>query len=129
MADVSSLAENLVNGKAHEVRELTQNALDGGVPPDEILNEGLIKGMDFVREKFKNGDLPIPKVFLAAKAMRACMDILRPALASSGVKPIGKVALGTVKGGFHDVGKNIIKMLLEAAGFTVYDLGRDVPLE
>lgn len=127
MADLSVLAENLINGEAGEVRGLTQRALDEGVPPDEVLDEGLIKGMDFVRERFKNGEFPIPKIFLAAKAMRACMDILRPALASSGVEPAGKVALGAVKGDFHDVGKNLVAVMLEGAGFEVLDLGVDVP--
>lgn len=129
MADLSALAENLMNGKAGEVGELTRRALDEGVPPDEILDEGLIRGMGFVREKFKNGELLIPKVFLAAKAMHAGMDILRPALASSGVEPIGKVAIGTVKGELHDINKNLVAVMLEGAGFEVLDLGVDVSPE
>ena len=93
MPDLSVIAEKLTQGKVQEIKELTQSALSEGVPPDEILNEGFIRGMDFIREKFKNGELGIPKVFLAAKAMHAGMDILRPALTSSGVEPIGRVAL------------------------------------
>ena len=129
MADLPALAENLMNGEAEEVKELTRSALDEGVPPDEIYAEGFIRGMDFVREKFRNGELYIPKVFLAAKAMHAGMDILKPALVSSGVEPIGKVALGTVKGDFHDIDKNLSAVMLEGAGFEVLDLGVDVPPE
>jgi len=129
MADLSALAENLINGKADPVRELTQKALDEGVPPGEILNEGLIKGMSVVGEKFKNNEFYVPEVLIAARAMHAGMDILRPALVSSGVEPIGKVILGTVKGDLHDIGKNLVAMMLEGAGFEVNDLGIDVSPE
>lgn len=129
MADMSALAENLINGKADPVRELTQKALDEGVPPGEILNEGLIKGMSVVGEKFKNNEFYVPEVLIAARAMHAGMDILKPALASSGVEPVGKVILGTVKGDLHDIGKNLVAMMLEGAGFEVNDLGIDVAPE
>jgi 5-methyltetrahydrofolate--homocysteine methyltransferase len=129
MADLSALAENLINGKAQEVKELTQKALDEGVPPGEILNGGLIKGMSVVGERFKNNEFYVPEVLIAARAMHAGMDILKPKLAESGVEPIGKVLLGTVKGDLHDIGKNLVAMMLEGAGFEVIDLGIDVPPE
>ena len=129
MADLSALAESLINGKAPEVKELTQKALDEGVPPGEILNQGLIKGMGVVGERFKNNEFYVPEVLIAARAMHAGMDILKPALAESGVQPIGKVLLGTVKGDLHDIGKNLVAMMLEGAGFEVVDLGIDVPPE
>ncbi len=129
MADLSALAENLINGKAQEVKELTQKALDEGVPPGEILNEGLIKGMNVVGERFKNNEFYVPEVLIAARAMHSGMDILNPKLAESGVEPIGKVLLGTVKGDLHDIGKNLVAMMLEGAGFEVIDLGIDVPPE
>jgi len=129
MADLSALAENLINGKAQEVKELTQKALDEGVPSGEILNEGLIKGMNVVGERFKNNEFYVPEVLIAARAMHAGMDILKPKLAESGVEPIGTVLLGTVKGDLHDIGKNLVAMMLEGAGFEVIDLGIDVPPE
>ena len=129
MADLSALAENLINGKANETKELTQKALDEGVPPGEVLNGGLIKGMNVVGERFKNNEFYVPEVLIAARAMHAAMDILKPKLAESGVKPVGTVLLGTVKGDLHDIGKNLVAMMLEGAGFEVVDLGIDVPPE
>jgi len=129
MADLSALAENLIKGKANEVRDLTQKALDEGVPPGDILNQGLVKGMSVVGEKFKNNEFYVPEVLIAARAMHAGMDILKPKLASSGVKPIGTVAIGTVKGDLHDIGKNLVAMMLEGAGFEIMDLGIDVTPE
>jgi 5-methyltetrahydrofolate--homocysteine methyltransferase len=126
MADLSALAESLINGKADDVRKLTQEALDGGVSPAEVLNDGLIKGMGVVGERFKNNEFYVPEVLIAARAMHAGMDILKPVLAESGVEPIGKVLLGTVKGDLHDIGKNLVAMMLEGAGFEVVDLGIDV---
>jgi 5-methyltetrahydrofolate--homocysteine methyltransferase len=129
MADLSALAENLINGKADAVAELTKKALDDGVSPGEILNGGLIKGMGVVGERFKNNEFYVPEVLIAARAMHAGMNVLKPALAESGVQPIGKVLLGTVKGDLHDIGKNLVAMMLEGAGFEVVDLGIDVPPE
>jgi 5-methyltetrahydrofolate--homocysteine methyltransferase len=129
MADLSALAENLINGKAPEVKELTEKALAEGVAPAEVLNDGLIKGMSVVGERFKNNEFYVPEVLIAARAMHAGMDILKPALADSGVQPIGKVLLGTVKGDLHDIGKNLVAMMMEGAGFEVVDLGIDVPPE
>jgi 5-methyltetrahydrofolate--homocysteine methyltransferase len=129
MADLSALAESLINGKAPEVKELTEKALAEGVAPAEVLNDGLIKGMSVVGERFKNNEFYVPEVLIAARAMHAGMDILKPALADSGVQPIGKVLLGTVKGDLHDIGKNLVAMMMEGAGFEVVDLGIDVPPE
>lgn len=129
MADLSALAENLINGKAPEVKKLTEEALAEGVAPGEILNDGLIKGMSVVGERFKNNEFYVPEVLIAARAMHAGMDILKPALAESGVKPIGRIMLGTVKGDLHDIGKNLVAMMMEGAGFEVVDLGIDVSPE
>lgn len=127
--DLSALAESVINGKAKDAKELTQKAIDEGVPVSEILNNGLVKGMGVVGEKFKNNEFYVPEVLIAARAMHSAMDILKPLLASSGVEPIGKVAIGTVKGDLHDIGKNLVVMMLEGAGFEVIDLGIDVPPE
>jgi 5-methyltetrahydrofolate--homocysteine methyltransferase len=129
MADLSALAENLINGKAPEVKALTEKALADGVAPGEILNDGLIKGMSVVGERFKNNEFYVPEVLIAARAMHAGMDILKPALAASGVQPIGRILLGTVKGDLHDIGKNLVAMMMEGAGFEVVDLGIDVAPE
>jgi len=129
MADLSALAESVINGKANDAKELTQKAIDGGVPVGEILNNGLVKGMSVVGEKFKNNEFYVPEVLIAARAMHSAMDILKPLLASSGVEPIGIVAIGTVKGDLHDIGKNLVVMMLEGAGFEVMDLGIDVAPE
>jgi len=129
MVDLSALAENLINGKAPAVKEMTQKAVDEGIAPSKILNEGLIKGMSVVGEKFKNNEFYVPEVLIAARAMHAGMDIIKPMLADSGVEPVGKVLLGTVKGDLHDIGKNLVAMMLEGAGFNVVDLGIDVPPE
>lgn len=129
MADLSALAESVINGKAKDAKELTQKAIDEGVPVSEILDNGLIKGMNVVGEKFKNNEFYVPEVLIAARAMHSAMDILKPLLATSGVEPIGKVAIGTVKGDLHDIGKNLVVMMLEGAGFEVIDLGIDVPPE
>ena len=129
MADLSALAENLINGKAPEVKKLTEEALADGVAPGEVLNDGLIKGISVVGERFKNNEFYVPEVLIAARAMHAGMDILKPALAESGVKPIGRIMLGTVKGDLHDIGKNLVAMMMEGAGFEVVDLGIDVSPE
>jgi 5-methyltetrahydrofolate--homocysteine methyltransferase len=129
MADLSALAESIINGKAKDAKELVQKALDAKVPVSEILNNGLIKGMSVVGEKFKNNEFYVPEVLIAARAMHGAMDIVKPLLASSGIEPIGIVAIGTVKGDLHDIGKNLVVMMLEGAGFEIMDLGIDVPPE
>jgi 5-methyltetrahydrofolate--homocysteine methyltransferase len=129
MADLSALAESIINGKAKDAKELVQKALDAKVPVSEILNNGLIKGMSVVGEKFKNNEFYVPEVLIAARAMHGAMDIVKPLLAASGIKAIGVVSIGTVKGDLHDIGKNLVVMMLEGAGFEVMDLGIDVPAE
>ena len=128
-AILQQIAENLYDGKNTEVAELTQQALDTGLTAAEILNDGLVAGMDRVGADFKNGDLFVPEVLIAARAMHAGMDILRPLLAESDVPSAGKVVLGTVAGDLHDIGKNLVAMMLEGGGFNVVDLGIDIAPE
>ncbi len=130
MADIlDQMAKELFAGNAKAVAELTQKALDEGFAPQEILTEGLIKGMNEVGVKFKANEIYVPEVLIAARAMKAGMEILRPKLAETGVKPVGQMVIGTVKGDLHDIGKNLVSMMMEGAGFEVIDLGIDVPAE
>jgi 5-methyltetrahydrofolate--homocysteine methyltransferase len=130
MADVlSKIAAQLYAGEADEVAELVQSALDKGMTPKEVLQGGLIAGMDQVGKDFKAGDLFVPEVLIAARAMHAGMNILRPLLAQTGAPSAGKYVIGTVKGDLHDIGKNLVKMMVEGAGFEVVDLGTDVTPE
>ena len=128
-AELQALAEAIINGKRNDAVELTKKLVDAGVPAKRILDEGLIAGMSVVGEKFKNGEYFVPEVLVAARAMKAAMEILRPLLAVSDVEPIGTVVIGTVRGDLHDIGKNLVAMMLEGAGFKVVDLGVDVPAE
>ncbi len=126
MSDVlNTIASNLYDGEDEKVAELVQKALDEGLPPEEILSDGLIAGMDEVGKDFKAGDLFVPEVLIAARAMHAGMDILRPLLADSDMTSAGKYIIGTVEGDLHDIGKNLVKMMLEGAGFETIDLGTD----
>jgi 5-methyltetrahydrofolate--homocysteine methyltransferase len=128
MADVlGKIASQLYAGEADEVAELVQQALDKGMAPNQVLQGGLIAGMDQVGKDFKAGDLFVPEVLIAARAMHAGMNVLRPLLSASGVPGAGKFVIGTVKGDLHDIGKNLVKMMVEGAGFEVVDLGTDVP--
>ena len=127
MADIlQQMATNLYNGEDEVVAELVQKALDQGTEPGEILRDGLIAGMDEVGVDFKAGDLFVPEVLIAARAMHAGMAILRPLLAESDAVSAGKYVIGTAKGDLHDIGKNLVKMMLEGAGFETVDLGTDV---
>jgi len=126
MADFQGIADALIKGQAPKVKELVQQAVNEGVQPKEILSEGLIAGMSVVGERFKKNEIYVPEVLIAARAMHAGMDILKPLLTAAGVKPKGVVAMGTVKGDLHDIGKNLVKMMVEGAGFNVVDLGVDV---
>ena len=127
MADIlQEMASNLYNGDEEAVAGLVQKALDQGIAPDEILSGGLIGGMDEVGKDFKAGDLFVPEVLIAARAMSAGMAILRPLLAEGDMIGAGKCVIGTVKGDLHDIGKNLVKMMLEGAGFQTIDLGTDV---
>ncbi|MGQ9646569.1 MAG: corrinoid protein [Thermodesulfobacteriota bacterium] len=123
------ISEELQKGNSKEVSKLTQEALDAGIPPAKILKDGLIAGMDVVGERFRKDELYIPEVLVAARAMHGGMDVLRPKLVETGVQLIGKVVLGTVKGDLHDIGKNLVGMMMEGGGFQVIDLGIDVPSE
>ncbi|MBI2951016.1 corrinoid protein [bacterium] len=129
MADLNTIAENLINGQAPKVKELVQKAVDEKVPVRDILHQGLIKGMSVVGERFKNNEFYVPEVLIAARAMKAGMEILRPLLAEAKVEPLGRAAIGTVKGDLHDIGKNLVAMMLEGAGFEIIDLGIDVSPE
>ena len=126
MVDLNNISESLQRGAAEKVEELVKKALEENLLPKDILENGLIKGMDIIGAKFKKNEVYVPEVLIAARAMHAGMSILRPKLAETGVKNIGKVAMGTVKGDLHDIGKNLVKMMLEGAGFEVIDLGIDV---
>lgn len=117
------------NGKAKKVKELVLNALEKNVPPTEILNEGLLAGMNVIGVKFKADEIFVPEVLVAARAMNAGMKVLEPLLAEAGNKPVGKVVMGTVKGDLHDIGKNLVIMMMKGAGLEVIDLGIDVPAE
>ncbi|MBM3476090.1 MAG: cobalamin-binding protein [Armatimonadetes bacterium] len=129
MADLQALAEALIRGDRDTARTLTQQAVDEGVAPKQILDEGLVAGMNVVGAKFKANEFYVPEVLIAARAMHAGMDILKPLLAASDVQPAGVVAIGTVKGDLHDIGKNLVAMMLEGAGFEIRDLGVDVAPE
>lgn len=129
MVDLKELSETLQQGDADRVRELTTQAIEEGLSPKEILDNGLIAGMNVVGAKFKEGELFLPEVLSVARAMHAGLDVLRPKLAETGSKLVGKVVLGTVKGDLHDIGKNLVGMMLEGAGFEVNDLGIDVSPE
>jgi 5-methyltetrahydrofolate--homocysteine methyltransferase len=126
MVDLNNVSESLQRGDAEKVEELVKQALEENLLPKDILEDGLIKGMDIIGAKFKKNEVYVPEVLIAARAMHAGMSILRPKLAETGVKNIGTVIIGTVKGDLHDIGKNLVKMMLEGAGFEVIDLGIDV---
>ena len=129
MSILTEISENLQRGKAKIVKELVQQALDEGFPPERILNEGLLAGMSVVGEKFKNNEVFVPEVLVAARAMNVGAQILKPALAEAGVQATGRVCIGTVQGDLHDIGKNLVKMMLEGKGLEVIDLGTDVAPE
>jgi len=127
MVDIfSQISSSLYEGNYQAVPELVQKSLHQGLTPDQILQQGLIAGMDKVGQDFKSGLLFIPEVLIAARAMHAGMDILRPLLVKGGVKTAGKCVIGSVKGDLHDIGKNLVRMMLEGAGFEIVDLGTDV---
>ena len=129
MVDLNKVRDALVNGKADEVRDMVKKALDEGQEVEKILNEGLIAGMNVVGEKFKRNEFYVPEMLIAARAMKAGMEVLRPILVQKDVKPLGTVVLGTVRGDLHDIGKNLVGMMLEGAGFEIVDLGVDVSPE
>lgn len=129
MANLNALAEAIINGKAPIAVEIVKEALAEGIAPAAILNDGLVAGMNVVGIKFKANEFYVPEVLISARAMQKSMDILKPELAKAGVESKGKFAIGTVKGDLHDIGKNLVAMMLEGAGFEVIDLGVDVKPE
>lgn len=129
MSIIQEISEFLQKGKAKNVKALVQQALDEGIDPKEILNEGLLDGMMIIGGKFKRNEIFVPEVLVAARAMNAGISILKPKLIEVGNEPIGRVVLGTVKGDLHDIGKNLVGMMLQGAGFEVIDLGVDVKPE
>jgi len=129
MSILVEISENLQKGRAKNVKELVQKAIDEGFSANEILEEGLLQGMGVIGEKFKNNEVYVPDVLIAARAMNAGTELLKPLLIDSGVKAKGKVVLGTVKGDLHDIGKNLVRMMMEGKGLEVIDLGVDVPAE
>ncbi len=129
MVDKEIFYTALSQGKMDEAKRLTQEALDAGESAETILKEGFISAMDRIGVKFKNGEVYIPEVLIAARAMHAGMAILKPILSKSTGTMAGKVLIGTVKGDLHDIGKNLVVMMLEGGGFDVVDLGIDVPAD
>ena len=129
MVSMNEISENLQKGKAKIVKELVQQALDEGTAADVILNEGLLSGMNIIGEKFKANEVYVPEVLVAARAMNAGTQLLKPHLAAQGVSATGKVCIGTVQGDLHDIGKNLVRMMLEGKGLEVVDLGTDVAPE
>lgn len=125
-AIIQEISTFLQKGRAKNVKTLVQQALDEGVNPKEILNDGLLSGMMIVGEKFKNNQVFVPEVLVAARTMSAGIAILEPKLVEVGNEPVGKAVIGTVKGDLHDIGKNLVIMMLKGAGFEIYDIGVDV---
>ena len=126
---IEDISVNLQAGKAKIVKELVQQALDNGVPVKQILDGGLLAGMNIIGKKFKNNEVFVPEVLVAARAMNHGVALLKPHLVDANVKPIGKVCIGTVQGDLHDIGKNLVKMMMEGKGIDVVDLGTDVAPE
>ncbi|HIV22884.1 MAG TPA: corrinoid protein [Candidatus Merdiplasma excrementigallinarum] len=129
MAGIKEVYDLVEKGKAKVVGAAVQEALDAGCDPNEILNEGMIKAMDTVGEKFKNGEIFVPEMLVAARAMKKGVEVLKPHLATGAAGAAGKAIIGTVAGDLHDIGKNLVCMMMESAGFEVIDLGVDVPKE
>src|SRR4030042_3295943 len=129
MAKFQDLADSIIAGDNVKSKEITQKLVDSGVSSSEILNEGLVPGMEVVGRQFKANEMYIPEVLIAARAMHAAMDIIKPMLSKSGAKMKGTVIIGTVQGDLHDIGKNLVGMMLEGGGFSVIDVGVDVSAE
>lgn len=129
MTEFQLLADAIIAGDANKAKQHAQDALSAGLSAGDILTKGLVSGMNVVGVRFKGGEFFVPEVLIAARAMKEAMGVLKPVLAETGVKPIAKVAIGTVKGDLHDIGKNLVAMMLEGAGFEVMDLGVNVPPE
>ena len=126
MSILEQMSADLMKGKANDVKAAVQQALNDGLEPGTILTQGLLSGMSIIGERFKKNEVYVPEVLIAARAMKAGMEILQPQLTSAGVEPCGTAVVGTVKGDLHDIGKNLVCMMLEGAGFKVVDAGIDV---
>jgi len=126
MADLKALADAVISGDQNTALELTKAALEEGTAAKDVLDNGLIAGMDTVGALFKKNEIYIPEVLIAARAMKMAMEVLEPELVKAGVEPVGKLLIGTVQGDLHDIGKNLVAMMLKGAGFQVIDLGVDV---
>ena len=126
MVDLKALADAVINGDQNTALEITTAALEEGTEAKDVLDNGLIAGMDIVGALFKKNEIYIPDVLIAARAMKTAMEVLEPELVKAGVEPVGKLLIGTVQGDLHDIGKNLVAMMLKGAGFEVIDLGVDV---
>ncbi len=126
MADLKALSEAIIKGDQKTAVDVTKAAIEEGMAPETILADGLIAGMNVIGVRFKANEVYIPEVLIAARAMKMAMEHLEPVLAAAGVKPLGKAMIGTVQGDLHDIGKNLVMMMLKGAGFEVVDLGVDV---
>lgn len=126
---LNQLKQAVIKGDMPGAKSLTQKAIEAGIEPARILNEALVAGMDEVGELFKASEIYVPEVLLAAKSMQEAMQLLKPLLVRDGIQPRGKIVVGTVRGDLHDIGKNLVAMMLEGAGFEIIDLGNDVPPE
>ena len=126
MADITDIINGVFKGKLKDIQGLVQEVLDEGVSANQILDEGLVKGMDVVAQKWKEGEVFVPEVLRSDKTMQSGMDILKPLLSEDALKPKGVFAIGTVKGDLHDIGKNLVAMMLESVGYKVINLGIDL---
>ena len=126
---LEEISQKLQAGRARDVKALVQQAVDQGIPAQEILEKGLVDGMNVIGEKFKNNEVFVPEVLVAARAMNKGAQLLKPLLVAEGVKASGKVCIGTVQGDLHDIGKNLVKLMFEGKGLEVIDLGTDVAPE
>lgn len=126
MALLDDLKQNVIEGNAPVTQSLVKQAMNEGIPAEKILNEGLIAAMAEVGRLFEQGEYFVPEMLVAARAMKGGLELLRPALAAANIQSIGKVVIGTVQGDLHDIGKNLVVMMLEGAGFEIVDLGTDV---
>jgi 5-methyltetrahydrofolate--homocysteine methyltransferase len=129
MADLKNLYQAVLDGDQNSAATLTGQLLSDGASPDIILNQGLIAAMNTIGELFTKSEIYIPEMLIAARAMKSAMEILEPQLVKAGVKPVGKFVIGTVEGDMHDIGKNLVAMMMKGAGFEVIDLGVDVSRE
>ncbi len=129
MADLDRISSGVIAGDDAEVAELTRKAIDEGMQPSEIINGGLIKGMNVVGQRFKAGEMYVPEVMIAARAMKAGMELVKPLMVEGDIPSAGKVILGTVAGDLHDIGKNLVGMMMESGGMSVVNMGVDIPAD